>query len=129
MQSAEGKFEALWRLVLGGCQVAKVQTQFDKFHTAIRLARFGENKLLRDKRDILRNRLYERLPAVFEAHGEVCPEFYFRDQGSYELGTGVVPKDCDYDIDQGLYFKVSTDEYPDPVVLKLRVFEALEGSH
>jgi len=40
-----------------------------------------------------------------------------------------VPKDCDYDIDQGLYFKVSTDEYPDPVVLKLRVFEALEGSH
>jgi hypothetical protein len=49
------------------------------------------------------------------------------DQGSYEMRTGVKPLDGDYDIDQGVYFQVSREDYPDPVALKKRVYEALEG--
>ncbi len=37
------------------------------------------------------------------------------------------PLDGDFDIDQGLYFKISISAYPDPVVLKERVHEALYG--
>ncbi len=107
--------------------MASVQKQFGEFHEAIKLGRFKENLTLREKRDIIRGKLEERLRGVFEKHGEECPEFEFRDQGSYELGTGIKPLNGDYDIDQGLYFKVSTDVYPDPVVLKERVHEALEG--
>ncbi len=55
---------------------------------------------------------------MFAAHGETCPDYEFRDQGSYEMGTGTKPLNGDYDIDQGLYFAVSPAEYPDSVVLK-----------
>lgn len=107
--------------------MAKVQRQFEGFNDAIKLARFGENATLREKRDIIRRKLELRLPGVFAKYGEDCPKFSFRDQGSYEMGTGTKPLDGDYDIDQGLYFAVGTAEYPDPVVLKERVFEALDG--
>jgi hypothetical protein len=107
--------------------VAYVQTQFEQFHNAIRLGRFDENQTLREKRDIIRDILQERLPSVFEKHGEVCPQFYFRDQGSYDMDMGTKPLDGDYDIDQGQYFLAGVDAYPDPVVLKERVYEALVG--
>jgi hypothetical protein len=107
--------------------LANVQPQFDGFHDAIRLRRFVENQTLREKRDILRSRLNEQLPGVFEAHGEACPTFYFCDQGSYPIGTGTKPLNGDYDIDQGLYFELSTTDYADPVLLKIRVAEALYG--
>lgn len=107
--------------------MANVQGQFEGFHEAIKLKRFEENQTLRDKRDIIRKKLRENLPGVFECHGEERRGFSFRDQGSYEMGTGVKPLDGDYDIDQGLYFEVGTDEYADPVVLKRRVHEALDG--
>lgn len=107
--------------------MARVQKQFDQFNGAIKLGRFEENGTLREKRDIIRRKLRERLPGVFAAHGEKCPAFFFRDQGSYKMGTGVKPLDDDYDIDQGLYFEIATSAYPDPVVLKRRVHEALDG--
>jgi len=106
--------------------MANIQSQFEQFNGTIRLGRFDENATLREKRDIIRKKLNKNLPGVFETHGETCPEFYFRDQGSYEMDTGTKPLDGDYDIDQGLYFLVSTKEYPDPVVLKERVHEALD---
>ncbi len=108
-------------------EMARVQKQFEEFHETIKLKRFGENEILREKRDIIRGKLKERLPGVFENHGEECPSFYFRDQGSYEMGTGTKPLNADYDIDQGLYFEVGTAAYPDPVVLKQRVHEAIKG--
>lgn len=107
--------------------MANVQSQFEKFNDTIRLGRFDENEILRTKRDIIRKKLKDNLPGVFKKYGEVCPTFYFLDQGSYEMDTGTKPLDCDFDIDQGLYFLVSTAAYPDPVVLKERVFEALDG--
>jgi hypothetical protein len=107
--------------------VANVQKQFNDFNDTIRLGRFDENQVLRDKRDAVRDRLDEKLRGVFEKYGEECPDYYYRNQGSYELDTGVAPLDGDFDIDQGIYFAISTGEYPDPVVLKKRVHEALNG--
>jgi hypothetical protein len=107
--------------------MANVQAQFKTFNDTIRLGRFDENATLREKRDIIREKLEANLPGVFEEHEETCPDFYFLDQGSYEMDTGTKPLNGDYDIDQGLYFLVSTTTYPDPVVLKERVYEALFG--
>lgn len=105
--------------------MAYIQAQFEQFNDCIRLGRFDENETLREKRDIIRKKLKENLPIAFDAHGETCPEFDFLDQGSYAMDTGVKPLDGDYDIDQGLYFRVNASAYPDPVVLKERVYEAL----
>lgn len=104
-----------------------VQPQFDQFHSTIRLGRFDEEATLREKRDIIRKRLRECLPGVFKKYAEPYTEPTFVDQGSYEMRTGVKPLDGDYDIDQGVYFMVSREDYPDPVTLKKRVHEALEG--
>lgn len=106
--------------------MAEVQKQFEKFNGTIRLGRFDEEKTLQEKRDIIREKLRAKLPAVFEKYGEKCPAFDFADQGSYGIGTGIKPLNGDFDIDQGMYFKVSKKDY-DPVVLKERVREALDG--
>lgn len=107
--------------------MADLQNRFESFNSSICLGRFEEEQTLRDKRDIIRKKIEDKLPAIFESYGETCPEFYFRNQGSYELGTGIKPINGDYDIDQGLYFSISINDYSDPVVLKDRVYEALYG--
>src|SRR6266508_3729238 len=107
--------------------MANIQIQFEQFNQNIRLGRFKENQTLREKRDIIIKVLKARLPGVFKKYGETCPDFYFLDQGSYEMDTGVKPLNGDFDIDQGLYFKIGIGAYPDPVVLKERVHEALNG--
>jgi len=108
--------------------MANVQKQFDEFDENIRIGRFKESKELRDKRDIIRGKLNERLPTVFEEHGETCPPYSFCDLGSYSIGTGIKPpEEGDFDIDQGIFFQVAVGDYEDPVVLKERVFEALDG--
>ena len=48
--------------------MANIQSQFEKFNNIIRLRRFDENEILREKRDIIRKKLKERLPQVFAAH-------------------------------------------------------------
>lgn len=107
--------------------MAQIQRYFDEFHKAIALGRFDEEATLREKRDIIRNKLQDKLPAQFEEAGEESPSFGFADQGSYALGTGIKPVSGDYDIDQGLYFDVTENDYPDPIVLKKRVRDALQG--
>lgn len=107
--------------------MANLQSQFELFNSRIRLGRFDEEEILRDKRDIVIEKIEANLPAVFKRYNERCPSFYFRNQGSYELGTGIKPISGDYDIDQGLYFAIGINDYPDPVVLKERVFESLDG--
>jgi hypothetical protein len=109
--------------------MAKVQKQFEQFNDTIKIKRFEEEDTLREKRDIIRRRLDDKLPGVFKAHGEECPTYHVRDQGSYKMRTGVKPiNDGQFDIDQGLYFQVGTaGAYSNPVVLKERVQEALVG--
>lgn len=106
--------------------MANIQPQFEQFDATIRLGRFDESQTLREKRNIIREKLEKNLPQMFAKHNEPCPTFYFLDQGSYPMDTGVKPLDGDFDIDQGLYFELAIDAYPDPVALKERVYEALE---
>lgn len=70
--------------------MANVQRYFDAFHRNIRLS-LDENRTLREKRDIVCDKLADRLPQIFEAAGEDCPSFGFRDQGSYQMKTGTFP--------------------------------------
>lgn len=106
--------------------MADVQKYFEQFDGTIRMGRFDENETLREKRNIIRRRLNEKLPGVFARHKEDCPSWEFYDQGSYDMDVGVKPLDEDYDIDQGMYFDVRSADW-DPVILKKRVREALDG--
>lgn len=95
-----------------------LQSEFNKFNTAIRLGWTEEQAILRDKRDAVLDRIRARIDG---------PAFNPFNQGSYELGTGVKPVDGDYDIDVGLTFNTTKEEWPDPVTLKQRVLSALSG--
>lgn len=107
--------------------MADVQKYFEIFHEAIKLKEFDENQTLREKRDIVLNKLKTRLKAIFEEKGEPVPSYEPFDQGSYKMGTGIIPLGSDFDIDVGVSFKVKKDDYSDPVVVKKWVFDALEG--
>jgi len=107
--------------------MADVQKHFESFHETIKLKQFDENQTLRDKRDIVLNKLKTRLKTIFEEKGEPVPTYQAFDQGSYKMGTGVIPLDSDYDIDVGVSFNVSKDDYPDPVEVKEWVYDALNG--
>lgn len=110
--------------------MANLQKQFEQYHDAIKLRRFTEEAILIEKRDIIRKKLKDNLPSVFARYNEDNLVPNFCDQGSYEMGTGVKPLDGEYDIDQGVYFPTSFSDgiyANDPVLLKERVYEALEG--
>lgn len=107
--------------------MAQIQRQFEQFHEAIRLKRFSENAELREKRDRVLKRLREGLQEVFAGKGKTPPEYDTFDQGSYAMGTGVKPATGDYDIDEGVVFKIATTDYPDPVTVKEWAYEALKG--
>ncbi|MCX8518797.1 MAG: nucleotidyltransferase [Methylophilaceae bacterium] len=91
-----------------------VQKQFEDFHSLIKLDEDNEQAKLRQKRDIL-----------LEAFPDDVPSFEHFNQGSYSMHTGVVPPNDNYDIDVGIVFKCQKDKYPDPVVLKKKVRDAL----
>lgn len=103
-----------------------LQKQFKKFHENIKLKRFDENQTLRDKRDIIIDRLKSGLKEIFEDQGIVPIKWDWFNQGSYDIGTGVKPLDSDYDIDIGLRFYISKDKYG-PVEAKKWVKDALDG--
>jgi hypothetical protein len=95
-----------------------LQSEFREYDKAIRLGWKDEQAILRAKRDTIVDRIRERIDG---------PSFSEFNQGSYEIGTGVKPVDGDYDIDVGLRFNTTKEEWPDPVKLKERVAEALSG--
>lgn len=95
-----------------------VQKQFEEFHASIKLDEDDDKAKLREKRDVLIDALREKL-------GDDVPSFVPFNQGSYSMHTGVVPPDRNYDIDVGLIFDCQKDKYPDPVVLKKKVRDAL----
>ncbi len=76
-----------------------IQARFRTFHELIQLTDVDENSTLREKRDIVLARLRERVPRSFTPFN----------QGSYAMGTGVVPREGDYDIDVGIVFDFSRE--------------------
>ncbi|MFE5388890.1 MULTISPECIES: nucleotidyltransferase domain-containing protein [Bacillus cereus group] len=94
------------------------KTQFNQFHEAIKLKE--ENATLKEKRDIIINKINEKLP------DEARYGFTIFNQGSYAMNTGIKPLDNDYDIDVGLYFDMSKEDVK-PVVAKQWIYDALEG--
>jgi len=99
--------------------MANVQKYFEEFHDNIKLKDTEENQDLRDKRDIILNRLKNKITSD-------AAKYETFNQGSYAMGTGVKPVDGEYDIDVGIKFDISKDDYPDPVVVKNWVFEAVK---
>ena len=97
-----------------------LQTAFNTFHDKIKLSDIDENATLREKRDILLNKLESKISS------EAASYTHFN-QGSYAMHTGVNPDDGDFDIDVGLKFAVDKKDYPDPTVLKKWVRDALDG--
>lgn len=98
-----------------------VQKQFEDFHSAICFDEDDEKATLREKRDTIVTALREKL-------GDDVPSFVNFNQGSYSMHTGVVPLDGNFDIDVGLIFDCTKDEYPDPVALKKKVRDAVNSN-
>jgi len=93
--------------------MANIQKQFIEFHDEIKLGKFEENQDLRDKRDIITNKIKNGLKKHFEDRDQNVPSFEFIDQGSYATDTGIKPKDGDYDIDEGVIIGLNKEDYSD----------------
>jgi hypothetical protein len=106
--------------------MADIQDQIIQFDDKIRLTWNDEGETLREKRDIILNRLREQFKAKRDT-GEEIPSFSDFNQGSYKMGTGIHPADGDYDIDVGLRFNCAKSEYSNPVDLKILVADALKN--
>ena len=98
--------------------MVNLQKEFIDFHDAIKLD--DENDILREKRDILLDKLKKNI-------SDDAPTYTHFNQGSYAMGTGIKPDDGDYDIDVGLKFDIDKAEYSDPVDVKKWVRDALDG--
>lgn len=95
-----------------------LQKEFIDFHDEIKLD--DENATLREKRDILLKKLKDNI-------SKDAASYTTFNQGSYSMGTGIIPEDEDYDIDVGIKFNINKDDYSDPLVPKKWVRDALTG--
>lgn len=102
---------------LGGRRMAHAQTQFESFHNTT-LLDYETSQKLRDRRDTLLADLKNNI-------SEDAPSYTHFLQGSYALYTGVHPVDGNPDMDIGILFDCSPDDYPDPLTLKKYVHDAL----
>jgi hypothetical protein len=105
--------------------MADIQGQLEDFHNTIKLT--DENETLREKREIILDKLSEQLPKLFEDDDEGPPTYTTFNRGSYAMHTGIAPIHGDYDIDIGVIFDICKDDYPDPVVVKQWVYAALKN--
>ena len=105
--------------------MADVQKYFSNFHDAIKMD--DENEILREKRYIIIDKLHDRIPKYFSEIDQDAPTFDHFNKGGYSMGLGVKPLNSDYDIDVGIVFDIDREDYPDPVVVKQWVLDALEG--
>lgn len=98
-----------------------VQTQFDKFHSKIKLGRADQAyKKARERDDSITS---DVRTAFKDAGYPVTGDFI---QGSLATATAIVPLSGDYDIDRALV--IDADTAPEnPVEPKLTVLEVLEG--
>jgi hypothetical protein len=97
--------------------MARAQTQFEVFHNNT-LFGYESSGDLRDRRDTLLTDLKKNI-------SEDAPPYTTFTQGSYALNTGIHPLNGNPDMDIGVLFECSPDDYPDPLVLKKYVRDAL----
>ena len=102
----------------GGC-MSKLQSEFITFHDKIKLGVYDENETLRDKRDMLIKDLRESLKDEKIPGTDKPLTFTKIDQGSYAMNTGIKPKGNEYDIDVGVIFDITNDEYDSNDLKKL----------
>ncbi len=105
--------------------MAILQNEFIEFHDTIKLGTYDENETLRDKRDLLLDELKNGLKEEKVPGTDKSLTFKKIDQGSYAMNTGVKPKKDEYDIDVGVIFDVTLDEY-EPKKLKKLVRDTLK---
>ena len=91
------------------------QQQFKDYYEEIKIS--DEKASLREKRTILLDALKAGLP-------DDAPSWTYFNQGSYSMGTGVMPLDGNYDIDVGIVFEMDRAEYT-ALEIKNVVFLAL----
>ena len=96
-----------------------LQKEFLDFNDNIKLS-YDDNSELREKRDILLRKLEANI-------SKDAASFTHFNQGSYAMMTGIKPDMGDYDIDVGLRFSLTRADYPDPVIVKQWVYDALNG--
>jgi len=99
--------------------MAEIQRYLVDFHEKIKLLNTEENQDLRDKKNIILEKLKNKISSD-------APSYTTFNQGSYAMGTGIKPIDGEFDIDVGIKFNLSKDDYADPVDVKKWVYEALK---
>ncbi len=107
--------------------MADVQKYFRQFDDAIRFERDDEIAILVEKRERVLKRLSEGIKRQRRRNGKTIPSYESFNQGSYAMKTGVKPINGDFDIDVGLRFDLSKEEYPDPGVVKTWVHDAVKN--
>lgn len=108
--------------------MALLQTQFEKFNGNIKLAKYEENQTLREKRDLLLTELRQSLKDEKIPNTDRPLRFDHIDLGSYAMNTGVIPSSGHYDIDVGIIFDITNDEY-DSNKLKKLIFDKLNKQY
>lgn len=101
--------------------MANPQAQFEKFHRTI-LFGYTENADLVDKKETLLKDLSSKISLGL-------PSYTHFIQGSYALHTGIVPLGGNPDMDIGIKFDCSAISFPDSLVLKRAVHDALSRSN
>jgi hypothetical protein len=99
--------------------VTKLNKEFQQFHDNIKLGTYDENETLRTKRDTLIDDLRDALKDEKVPGTQKPLTFTKIDQGSYAMNTGIKPKNDDYDIDVGVIFDITNDEYDSNKLKKL----------
>ncbi|MFI8554399.1 cyclic GMP-AMP synthase DncV-like nucleotidyltransferase [Psychrobacter sp. NPDC077938] len=107
--------------------MANLQKQFLEFHDAIKLGTYEENDFLREKRDLIIDKLKSKLA---ERKDDGYPQYERSfNQGSYALNTGIQPiRDGDYDIDVGVLLDCHKEDYK-PVELKELVADCIKHNN
>jgi hypothetical protein len=106
--------------------MADLQKYFRQFHDAIAVKRDQEKALLSEKRERIQRRLSEGIEQQ-RKDGTQIPAYSLVNQGSYAMGTGIKPKDGDYDLDVAVLFELDKKNQSDPVSVKEWVFKAVEN--
>ena len=108
--------------------MAILQKEFTSFHEEIKLGTYDENEKLRKKRDLLVDELKESLKDEKIPETEKKLTFKKFDQGSYAMNTGIKPINDDYDIDVGIIFNITNEEYESKKLKKL-IFDKLDKQY